>query len=507
MMRILLTFALSLALGVSAAAPPTAAQRQPPRRLNVLFIMADDLRPAGASFGEQAVKTPHLDALARRGVVFERAYCQQAVCNPSRSSMLTGRRPDSTRVYDNAAHFRQALPDVVTLPQYFKQHGYHTQSLGKIYHGGMDDAPSWSVPSWNSSKPNYTTQVARGQEGDTESEEFANPSRQQGTDAAAALANTRRARGAAWFAPDVPDGALKDGDTADRAIATLRAVKDKPFFLAVGFARPHLPFIAPKKYFDLYPPESIRLPANYAPPRDVPQIALTNWGELRFYADIPERGPVPEAKARELIRGYYAATSYADAQIGRVIDELERLGLRESTVVVVLGDHGWHLGEQSLWCKHTNFEVAARAPLVVSAPGRRARGARTSALVELVDLYPSLSELAGLPPAPGVEGVSFAPLLAQPRQNWKQAAFSQYPRGKVMGYSMKTDRYRYTEWVEPGQTPIARELYDHRRDPQETVNVAGLAENKEVAAELSRQLRAGWRAALPSGVQRSGGGK
>jgi arylsulfatase A-like enzyme len=472
--------------GLAVFAITLEARSQPaPRRLNVLFIAVDDLRPQLGCYGSSEIRTPRIDALARRGTVFTRAYCQQAVCSPSRTSLLTGRRPDTTRIYNLVDHFRQNLPEVVTLPQWFKQHGYHAQGLGKIYHGGLDDPPSWSVPSWPSraqpASPAAATQQARDRQRE----------RQQAR---------RRNRGPSWRAPDVADSDLFDGQLADRAIETLQEVKDRPFFLAVGFHKPHLPFVAPKKYFDLYPPEKIRLPRNPFPPKEAPRMALHNSGELRSYSDIPEAGPISDEKARELIRGYYAASSYADAQIGRVLYELDRLGLREQTVVVLWGDHGWQLGEHGLWCKHANFERATHSPLIVSAPGQKHRGAKTEVLAEFVDIYPTLCELAGLPAPEGLEGTSLVPVMENPRRQWKKAAFSQYPRGRVMGHSMRTDRCRYTEWAEPGQEPVARELYDHRSDPEENANIADRPENRELVQRLSRELRAGWRRALPDGV-------
>jgi iduronate 2-sulfatase len=256
--------------------------------------------------------------------------------------------------------------------------------------------------------------------------------------------------------------------------------------------------VAPKRYYDRYPPSSIRLPSNYSEPENAPRIALTNWAELRGYRDMPQTGPLSEDQARQLIRAYYAATTYADAQIGRILDALERLDLSDNTIVVVWGDHGWHLGEQGLWCKHTNFEMATRAPLVITRPKlpRGRAGATSNALVEFVDIYPTLTELAGLPRPDNLEGVSLVPLLTAPDRPWKRAAFSQYPRGKGMGYSIRTDRYRYTEWSEGER--IVRELYDHRTDPAETRNVADAPQHQSVVRDLGEQLRAGWRKALPS---------
>jgi arylsulfatase A-like enzyme len=508
---------LSIILFALAAAwllpSPAVAEERP----NVLFIAVDDLRPELGCYGVPVIQSPNIDALARRGTVFTRAYCQQAVCNPSRASLLTGRRPDTTRVYGNGTHIRRALRDVVTLPQHFKGHGYHTQAFGKVFHMGMDDPASWSVPLTRAMTPMYVDETAEAAWRDEirrryTPEAFRRRASQIDPDRGIVLQLGSGGggvhRGPAWEAPDVSDDALMDGQTANQAVEALRRIRNKRFFLAVGFFKPHLPFVAPKKYFDLYPPEKLRLAENPHPPEDVPKIALHNSGELRGqYTDVPKSGPVPDAKARELIRGYYAATTYVDAMIGRVLDELDRLGLRQKTVVVLWGDHGWQLGEHGLWGKATNFEAATRSPLIFSAPGQKHLGATTDTLAEFVDIYPTLCDLCGLPIPEGLEGSSLAPAIDDPNRPWKQAAFSQYPRGKAMGHSLRTDRYRYTEWAVPGEKPTAIELYDHQHDPQENVNLAGRPENKDLVTELSRMLRAGWRAALPpEATPRAAGG-
>lgn len=484
-----------------------ASQAAEAGRYNVLFIAIDDLRPEAGCYGNAVIRTPAIDALAARGTTFNRAYCQQAVCSPSRTSLLTGRRPDTTKVYDLQTHFRRHLPDVVTLPQYFKQHGYHTQGLSKIYHGGLDDPQSWSVPHWAPSGPGYgkpETLAALAKKAQRLRAEHGGPAsqvveRDPATGLVLRVSPPRyRARGPAWEDPQVADNALPDGQTADRAIALLRQLKERRFFLAVGFLKPHLPFVAPKKYYELYRREDLRLAPNPFPPKDVPELALTNWGELRAYQGIPAEGPLSDQMALDLIHGYYAATSYVDAQIGRVLDELDRLGLREKTVIVLWGDHGWQLGEHGLWCKHTNFELACRAPLIFSVPGQKHPGAKTDALAEFVDIYPTLCELCGLDLPEGLEGTSLVPVIEEPDRVWKKAAFSQYPRGQIMGYSMRTERYRYTEWLaREGGPPVARELYDHQTDPAENVNLALHPEQAELVVELSRQLHAGWQAARP----------
>jgi arylsulfatase A-like enzyme len=471
---------------------------QAAERLNVLFVAVDDLRTELGCYGVKEVKSPNIDRLAASGTLFERAYCQQAVCSPSRTSLLTGCRPDTTKVYDLETHFRTNLPDVVTLPQHFKASGYFTRSVGKIFHGGLDDARSWSEPPAKAGRPMYllpenqalVARKAKAAEGKT----FKTPS-----------ARYNAMAGPAWECADVPDNAYSDGAIADAAIEMLRAAKDKPFFLAVGFLKPHLPFIAPKKYWDLYKREAIPQAPNPFPPMDATRFTLADWGEMRAYDDIPRVGPVTEEQSRTLKHGYYACVSYMDAQLGRVLDELDRLGLRERTVVVLWGDHGWKLGEHGAWCKHSNLENDARAPLICQAPGQKAAGGRSRALVEFVDIYPSLCALAGLSLPTHLEGMSFAPLLDAPDRPWKPGAFSQYPRGKVMGYSLRTERYRFTRWVMRADgAEQARELYDHASDPQENQNIAERPENRALVEALAQQLEAGWKAAqsLPA----AGGG-
>jgi len=325
-------------LRLMAAAPlarlAAGAEAGRPKR-NVLFIAVDDLRPELACYGHPQILSPNLDKLAARGLLFERAYCQQAVCAPSRASLLTGTRPDTTRIYDLETPLRKAMPNVLSMPQHFKSHGYETVSLGKIYHHGTDDnGIGWSVPAWHP-KGEW---LGRGYRAEAsikavQERDKTNPE--------------RKGIGPAFEAADVPDNGYPDGATADKAIEELRRLKGKPFFLAVGFLKPHLPFNCPRKYWDLYRREEIKLPANRDWPKDMPPIAGSNWGELRAYAGIPAKGNLSDAQARELIHGYYACVSYTDAQVGRVLDELGRLGLADSTAVVLWGDHGWKLGEYS----------------------------------------------------------------------------------------------------------------------------------------------------------------
>lgn len=482
----MITKTLSLALLFPLLLPATSlGADDKPTRPNVLFIAVDDLRPELGCYGTEGILSPNIDALAARGTVFDRAYCQQAVCSPSRTSLLTGCRPDTTKVYDLETHFRKNLPDVVTLPQHFKNHGYITRSLGKIFHGGLDDQASWSDPPARVGRPMYALE---------ENQRLVNRKRDEakGKKFPTASARYNAMAGPAYECTDVPDNTYSDGVIADAAIAILRDMEGKPFFLAVGFLKPHLPFIAPKKYWDLYDRDAIPMASNPFPPKDAPKIALSNWGELRAYHDIPEVGPLTADDARTLKHGYYACVSYVDAQLGRILNELDRLGLRDNTVIILWGDHGWKLGEHGMWCKHTNFENDARAPLICAAPSQKACGRHTPALVEFVDIYPTLCELSGLPLPKHLEGDSFADLLDDPALPGEPTAISQYPRGNVMGYSMRTDRYRFTLWQkrQGDHETVAVELYDHVADLAENLNIAADPANGALVETLTAQLTA-----------------
>jgi arylsulfatase A-like enzyme len=459
------------------------------KKLNVLFIAADDLRPQLGCYGHKQMITPNLDALARSGMVFERAYCQAATCRASRLSLLTGMRPDSTRIHTNGGpHFRKRMPDLVTLPLLFQNNGYHSQSLGKIFHGAFqvrsqwNDPKSWSVPEWWPSPRYYYTPAGIA----SARKVFARTKPDNVDDWV-----NHFVLGQSWEAPEVADNVLYDGQVADRAIKTLREIHDEPFFLAVGFLKPHLPFIAPKKYWDLYPDEQVAVASNQHPPADVPKYALTHWGHPRSYTDVPNAGPMPGPLVRRLTRGYAACVSYVDAQVGRVLAELDRLDLRDDTIVVFWGDHGYHLGENDIWGKATNFELSTRVPLIISAPQMLSAGQSTTALVELVDIYPTLCELTGLELPDHLEGKSMKPLMDEPNQAWKQVALSQFPRGRVMGRSMRTERWRFTLWTESNKT-IAVELYDHKADPAENQNIAISKEHANRVKQLTAQLEAQW---------------
>lgn len=472
-----------------------SAGRKANAKRNVLFIAVDDLRPDLGCYGHPMVKSPNIDRLAASGVQFERAYCQQAVCSPSRTSLMTGLRPDSTKVFDLQTHFRDTIPDVVTLPEHFKNNGYQSVAFGKIYHGSLNDTQSWSVP-WK--RPNGASY------NNPDTLEYMQRRSEEAIEKKLkGKARSYYSRGTATEGEDVADNKYRDGMIADQAIEAMRGFKGKPFFLAVGFLKPHLPFTCPKKYWDLYDRDEIDVADNPYLPKNATEYSATNWGELRHYSDMPAKGPVSDKKAKELIHGYYACVSCTDAQIGRVVDELDRLGLRDDTIIVLWGDHGWKLGEHGLWCKHTNFELDAHVPMIFSAPGIKGAGSKTYGLTEYVDIYPTICELAGLELPEHLEGISAVPLMDDPEMQWKSAAFSQYPRGGVMGYSMRTKNYRYIEWIdrETGEVK-ASELYDHRRDPSENNNAVDDPEYSQVVKRLQRQMEGGWEGALPAGKRR-----
>jgi len=435
-------------------------------RPNVLFIAVDDLRNDLGCYGHPQVKTPNIDRLAARGIRFDRAYCQYPVCNPSRTSLLTGLRPDSTGVLDNNTNFRAKLPDVVTLPQLFRRHGYYAASLGKIFHRGltmedlraeMDDSPSWDVA-------RYFQATARGNQGEGRN------------------LTGGRLEWCRWLAAEGEDEDQPDGQIAREAIKLMEERRDKPFFLALGFHKPHDPFNAPKKYFDLYPLEKLKLPQDASDRSpELPQ-ALPGGAFREAFARFTDQ------ERREFMRAYYAGVSFTDAQVGKVLDALDRLKLADSTIVVFFGDHGYHLGERGWWNKNTLFELSARAPLIVAAPRAKARGQSSARLVEFVDIYPTLVELSGLPAPAHLEGRSFVPLLDAPRRAWKQAAYTQAQRGKTAGRSIRTERWRYTEWRNESGAVIGMELYDHRADPSEWKNLANDTQSAPVRKELAARL-------------------
>ena len=465
-------------------------------RPNVLFIAVDDLRPELGCYGNKIVKTPNIDRLASRGIVFNLAYCQQAVCSPSRTAMLTGLRPDVTKVWDLETHFRAAQPDCITLPQHFKANGYHCAALSKIYHAGFEDGRSWNEPHWypkgravDTDLIDYTKQTVTRH--DVDVEEFAAPL--QGGE----LRKNGKAakKGPAFEISPKADDELPDGATAAEAVRRLQTMKSKsePFFLAVGFLKPHLPFVAPKKYWDLYDPRTIPLPAINHLPVGSPEFAGHTNSELHAYPGVPKANPIPDDFARQLRQGYYACISYTDAQIGRLLDALDAEGLADNTIIVLWGDHGWQLGDHGLWHKHTNFELATRAPLLISVPNTKTAGQKCEAPVEFVDVYPTLADLCGLPAVNGLTGTSLKPFIEKPAAPMQKVAISQYPRsrpeGAVMGYSIRDERWRGTFWRERnGEKIVATELYDEQTDPAESINLADKPENQQVLDSLRQHL-------------------
>jgi len=490
-------------------------------RMNVLFVSVDDLRPELGCYGNTEIKTPSFDKFARRGTTFTRAYCQAAVCAPSRATVMTGLRPDSTRVWDLRGKFRVNLPDVVTIPQHFHAHGYHTVSMGKIFHNHMPDRVSFDEPDLRPAK--YLTPELI----DREPESFYHDDELNRE-----LAEVRQRRlkknpnayadgwayGRATESFDAPDSEFYDGAQTDLAIETLARLKDQqqPFFLAIGYYRPHLPFVAPTKYWDLYDREGLSMASNPFLPKDSPVMAMNSAYELKGCYDLehvkhPSVAGLTEEEARLLKHGYYASVSFVDACFGKLMRGLAELGLDQNTIVVVWGDHGWKLGEHGSWCKQTNYDIDTRVPLLVRVPGQAVTGVTCSALVELVDLYPTLCDAADIPIPNDMEGTSFAPLLFDPNQKWKSAAFSQFHRsprvtpdkGDYMGLSMVTQRHHYVEWrhwddenKKVGDL-AATELYDLESDPEENVNIAGRAEGKHLIPALAQQLKAGWKATSP----------
>lgn len=463
------------------------------RPRNVLFISIDDLRPQLGCYGDPEAKSPHLDRLASESVLFRSAYCQFPLCTPSRTSVLTGLRPDSTRVFDMGTHFRDTVPDVVALPQLYKNHAYTSIAMGKVYHTSLDDPASWSEPPRRSKQAMRAYQDPANQELIEQLEDSAREQDLSG------VGERHATHGPSIEAADVDEKRYPDGLLATRAIEALRRLKDEPFFLAVGFFKPHLPFVAPRKYFDLYQPDQLSLAANTGLAEDVPAYAVHGNNEISVYQDIPADGlDQHPGKQRELLHAYLACVSFVDAQVGRVLEELKRLELDDRTIVVVWGDHGWQLGEHGVWGKNTNFEKAAHSPLMIRVPGQRP--AVTSALVEFVDIYPTLCELSGLPLPPHLEGTSLLPLFRNPTRAWKPAVFTQVSRSTgITGYSMRTDRYRLNRWIrpeDPGRT-LAVELYDYERDPDERINLAGAPASAALLEGLIAQSEQGWRAALP----------
>lgn len=496
-------------------------KEQTPKHPNILFISVDDLRPDLGVYGNDEIITPNIDKFASEGVTFLHTYAQVAVCAPSRASLMTGLRPDSTRVWHLGDKFREINPETVTMPQYFSKFGYHTVSMGKIFHNYMPDSVSWDEPDLR--PPQYSTPEMWYRDGETfyisDSINVLQAIRRE-----VILAKRPNAyadgwnTGPAWEMADVPDSAYYDGAQTNLAIRTLKRLKGKnePFYLAVGYFRPHLPFTAPKKYWDLYNPDSIELAPNPFVPKNTEVFTMNSMYELRHYDHFNHIGhptsgyTIPDDTARILKQGYYASVSYIDAQVGRLLQTLDEEGIADNTIVVIFGDHGWKLGEHNSWGKMTNYDIDNHVPLIIRAPGIGQPGARVAGITELVDIFPTLSDLAGIDVAGYLQGSSMRPLMENPRKLWKPAAFSQFHRrpkvtpdgGRYMGYSMTTLQYHLVEWHtwdningEAGEI-VAYELYDLENDGNENVNIYSEADTV-LTNSLIDQLHRGWRAAVP----------
>lgn len=480
------------------------------KRPNILFIPVDDLRPEMGVYGNKFIKTPNLDALANSGVLFTSTYCQQAVCNPSRASLLTGMRPDKTQVWDLDVDFRNALPAAVTLPQFYKEHGYTTLGIGKTFHNTIPDTISWDyrfhLPPW----PFDADATYAGKENLEIMSKRIEKMKAAGKKPDALGVYYTKAQ--SEESADVGDDAYYDGAQTTKAIGLLKSLSKstKPFFLSVGFYKPHLPFNAPKKYWDLYDESKMPLAPNQFVPKGSPAYAVHGDQELRWYMDhpdlpLPAEKPLDEASQRKLVHGYYACVSYIDAQVGRLMHTLDSLGLRENTIVVLWGDHGWKLGDHNAWAKQTNYEVDTHVPMIVSGPGVKAKGEKIPALTEFVDIYPSLLEMTGFDVPSNLQGKSFVPLLSNPNLSWKKEAYSQFLLGRfgkiaripgeVMGYAVRTKDFRYVEWYQWDKSTntatklLSKELFDKNKDPQENENLAVKSKYTKVMKELNEALR------------------
>ena len=438
------------------------------RKMNVLFISVDDMNNDLGCYGHPLVKSPNIDRLASDGIAFANAYCQFPLSSPSRSSLLTGMRPDKTKVFNLTYHFRQDLPDLVTLPQMFINNGYQVARVGKMYHygnpgdigtNGLDDRESWI--------------------------ERINPAGRDKTSLELDLINYTPKRGigsAMAFLKDISgkDEDHTDGKVAAEVIKLMEKHKDKPFFIAAGFYKPHCPWITPGKYFDMYNPGDIKLPEiSDKTPADYPEEALASTTPWPYFG-------IKNKEALECKLAYYAAISFVDAQIGKLIDAVEELGLADNTVIVFWSDHGYHLGEHGLWFKQSCFEESAKSPLIISVPGYRSAGQSCSRIVELVDIYPTLAEIAGLNPPSDLEGHSLLPLLKNPKAKWDHPAFTQVQRGNIPGHSVRTEKWRYTEW---NFGKAAAELYDEINDPKEMNNLAADPKHAKLIQEMKRLLQ------------------
>ena len=538
--RIFILSLLTIGLGCK---PKEVANTKESPKPNILFIAIDDLRPELGSYGSEIAITPHMDALAADGLLFNNAYCQEAICSPSRASLMTGARPETIQVIENFTYFREQNPDIITLPQHFRSNGYETVHTGKIYHNKEfgDSKLSWSRKPVGADNQQVDFGFKLPENKKMQKENAEAMVAKYGENA---LRNGL-GKGPAYEFADFPDNEYEDGHNTDLAIATMKDMlqknPDKPFFLGLGMKKPHLDWIAPKKYWDLYDEEKIKLAEHEEAPKNGAAMGLHASFELRARANIPKYGPIDKELALDLKHAYLACVSYVDAQIGRMLSALDEAGVRDNTIIILWSDHGWHLGDMGIWGKATNYEIATRVPMIIWTPemDKMNRGKTTDALVELVDMYPTLCDLAGISLPDHLEGQSFAPLLSDPGKDWKKAVFSQFPtpalrewaanplskgmretsfgpliqdvevrikeqqkekwdrslfENRLMGYSMRTKDYRFIVWkdyTDPKAAPIYLELYDHNTDPSETINIA--KDYPEIVSRLLVQFNDGWK--------------
>ena len=489
---------------------------------NVLFISIDDVRPSLGVYGDSIAITPNIDKLAMDGITFTDSYCQSAVCAPSRASLMTGIRPDSTRVWHLGDKFRELKPDAVTMPQYFSKHGYHTVNIGKIFHNYMPDSVSWDEPDLRPAR--YLKKDWLKRDGETfYISEKVNTSQSIKRDSLLKIKPIRYAdgwnTGPAWEAAEVHDTMYYDGAQTKLAKATLTrlAKMNKPFYFGLGYFRPHLPFAVPKKYWDLYNPNQMPLAKNNKIPSGAPLYSMNSMYELRHYDGFSHIGHptssyrMSEDVIRKLRQGYYASVSYVDALLGDLFEHLIKIGIYDNTIIVIWGDHGWKLGDHNSWGKMTNYNIDLKVPVIIRYPNQENRGVKTDGMIELVDLFPSICELAGIDVPDYLQGTSFVPLTTNPELNWKNATFSQFHRrpkvsadGKrYMGYSINTKKYHLISWYgwdsETGTRGEfkSNELYDKEFDRFETQNLADRKDMRDILSMLSNQLAEGWRKALP----------